>query len=156
MEKPLPENEYVASSIGRHDNSPEYRKHLLKTEDREDLSMMLLHPGMYYVNPLMFEVELDNVQIVQRGEVAVVVGNVGKEPDENMKAFLAKKLGKETLKANIKGIEERLDQGIEGNVVPAGYRGIQEEVSGPGIYYLNRRAFIPYIIKTTNIYCCWD
>ena len=46
---------------------------------------------MYYVNPLMFEVEPDSVAIIQRGEVAVLVSNVGKEPDENMKALACKK-----------------------------------------------------------------
>ena len=69
---------------------------------------------------------------------------------------MQKKSARKLLKEEIKGIEHRLDQGIERYVVPAGYRGIQEEVSGPGMYYLNRRAFIPYIINTTNITVDWD
>jgi uncharacterized membrane protein YqiK len=40
--------------------------------------------------------------------------------------------------------------------VPKGFRGIQQEVAGPGIYYLNRRAYIAYIIDTTNITIDWD
>ena len=49
-----------------------------------------------------------------------------------------------------------MDVGIERYVVPKGFRGIQQEVAGPGIYYLNRRAFIAYIIDTTNITIDWD
>lgn len=40
--------------------------------------------------------------------------------------------------------------------MPKGYRGIQQEVAGPGRYYLNRRAYIAYIIDTTNITIDWD
>jgi regulator of protease activity HflC (stomatin/prohibitin superfamily) len=39
--------------------------------------------------------------------------------------------------------------------VPAGYRGIQAEVAGPGVYYLNRWAYIAYIIPTTNLTIDW-
>jgi regulator of protease activity HflC (stomatin/prohibitin superfamily) len=53
-------------------------------------------------------------------------------------------------------IEKRLDLGIERYVVPKGFRGVQQEVAGPGIYYLNTRAYIPYIIDTTNITIDWD
>lgn len=41
-------------------------------------------------------------------------------------------------------------------VVPKGFRGIQEEVAGPGRYYLNRDAFMVYTIDTTNITIDWD
>src|SRR5207244_763349 len=68
----------------------------------------LLKPGTYYINPLMFDVQLDKVAIVQRGEVAVLVSNVGKEPEDIPH-------------------EERLS-GRERYVVPAGFRGIQSEV----------------------------
>lgn len=55
-----------------------------------------------------------------------------------------------------KEIEKRYDTGIERYVVPKGFRGIQQEVAGPGIYYLNRRAYIVYIVDTTNITIDWD
>ena len=50
----------------------------------------------------------------------------------------------------------RVDVGLERYVVPKGFRGIQQEVAGPGIYYLNRRAYIVYIVDTTNITIDWD
>ncbi len=42
----------------------------------------VLKPGTYYINPMMFMVALDDVQIIERGQVAVVVSNVGEEPKQ--------------------------------------------------------------------------
>ena len=106
----------------------------------------------------MFKVELDDVAVVERGQVAVVVSNVGEEPPQ------VKKLVEETAKARnwsqaprrYEQSRSRFDVGIERYVVPKGFRGIQQEVAGPGIYYLNRRAYIVYIVDTTNITIDWD
>jgi uncharacterized membrane protein YqiK len=47
--------------------------------------------------------------------------------------------------------DNRLDQGAhEAYVVPAGFRGIQEMVVGPGRYYVNTLAVTPIVIPTTN------
>ena len=47
--------------------------------------------------------------------------------------------------------DRRLDEGAhEAYVVPAGYRGIQETVVGPGRYYVNTLAITPIVIPTTN------
>jgi regulator of protease activity HflC (stomatin/prohibitin superfamily) len=47
--------------------------------------------------------------------------------------------------------DSRLDEGAhEAYVVPAGYRGIQETVVGPGRYYVNTLAVSPIVIPTTN------
>ena len=151
---PLPENEFVATHVEGHDNFQDTEA-FIKNGGQRGPQFDVLRPGMYYINPLMFDVEQDDVAVVERGEVAVVVSNVGKEPDESIRA-VAKKIEGEDLSDEIKEIESRLDQGIERYVVPKGYRGIQEEVSGPGMYYLNRRAYIPYIINTTNITVDWD
>ncbi|MDP9235904.1 MAG: SPFH domain-containing protein [Chloroflexota bacterium] len=67
--------------------------------------------------------------------VAVLVSNVGLEPEDIPQ-------------------QDRL-AGKERYVVPAGYRGIQAEVAGPGVYYLNRWAYIAYIIPTTNLTIDW-
>ena len=64
----------------------------------------VLKPGTYYINPLMFNVTLDDVGVVQRGEVAVLVSNVGKEPPA--------------------ASDDRLTDARERYVVPAGYRGM--------------------------------
>lgn len=131
---PLPEGELVAASVTRHNDFQDPSAFLANGGQRGP-QYDLLKPGTYYVNPLMFDVKLDDVAIVQRGEVAVLVSNVGKEPPD-----LAQ--------------EERL-AGKERYVVPAGFRGIQAEVAGPGVYYLNRWAYIAYIIPTTNLTIDW-
>jgi uncharacterized membrane protein YqiK len=131
---PLPSGELVAISVEDHQDFQDASAFLAAGGQRGP-QYDLLKPGTYYINPLMFDVQLDEVAIVQRGEVAVLVSNVGKEPEDIPH-------------------EERL-AGKERYVVPAGFRGIQSEVAGPGVYYLNRWAYIAYIIPTTNLTIDW-
>jgi uncharacterized membrane protein YqiK len=154
---PLPETEYVAKSIQGHNDFQDASKFLEEGGQRGP-QLDVLKPGTYYINMLMFKVQLDDVAVVERGQVAVVVSNVGEEPAK-IKEQLdidSKDLSPEEKALNIKTVEQRLQLGLERYVVPKGYRGIQREVSGPGIYYLNRRAFLAYIIDTTNITIDWD
>ncbi len=144
---PLPEKEYIAKSVTGHDDFQDAQKFLTASGQRGP-QLDVLRPGTYYINPLMFKVELDDVAVVERGQVAVVISNVGEEPTEEMKKRLTASQA-----------ESAVDVGEETKeryVVPKGFRGIQEEVAGPGRYYLNKRAFIPYIIDTTNITIDWD
>jgi uncharacterized membrane protein YqiK len=132
---PLPGGELVASVVQGHQDFQDGSAFLAAGGQRGP-QYDVLKPGTYYINPMMFDVQMDQVIIVQRGEVAVLVSNVGKEPDMAMTN------------------EERL-AGQERYVVPQGYRGIQAEVAGPGVYYLNRWAYIAYIIPTTNLTIDW-
>ena len=141
---PLPEKEYVAHSIAGHSDFQNANS-FLKGGGERGPQLDVLKPGTYYINPVMFDVAFDDVAVVERGQVAVLVSNVGEEPTVEMQ----KRLGSTQIGAT----EE---QGKEKYVVPKGYRGIQEEVAGPGKYYLNRLAFMPYIIDTTNITIDWD
>jgi hypothetical protein len=87
----------------------------------------------------MFDVARDEVLEVRRGEVAVIVSNIGIDPTQ----------------VKIEGDTQNspsLKDGVERYVVAAGYRGIQREVLGPGIYYLNKLAFTPHIISTDKYY----
>ena len=143
---PLPEKEFIAKSVEVHDDYQDAPKFFAVGGQRGP-QLDVLRPGTYYINPLMFKVELDDVAVVERGQVAVVISNVGDEPTEEMKRRL-------TSSQTSGGIE--VEEARERYVVPKGYRGIQEEVAGPGRYYLNKRAFIPYIIDTTNITIDWD
>lgn len=131
---PLPSGELVADHVEGHSDFQDASA-FLSSGGQRGPQFDLLKPGTYYINPLMFDVKLDEVAVVQRGEVAVLVSNVGKEP-----ADIAH--------------EDRL-AGKERYVVPAGFRGIQAEVAGPGVYYLNRWAYIAYIIPTTNLTIDW-
>ena len=157
--RPLPETEYVAKPIEGHNNFQDVTK-FLENGGQRGPQFDVLKPGTYYINPLMFSVELDDVAVVERGQVAVVVSNVGAEPKQVQ--LISKPLAKEEKEldditiGDIKPLETRVDIGIERYVVPKGFRGIQQEVAGPGIYYLNRRAYIAYIVDTTNITIDWD
>ena len=133
--QPLPAGDLVAPHVEGHNDFQDASAFLLNGGLRGP-QFDLLKPGTYYLNHLMFSVKLDDVAVISRGEVAVLVSNVGSEPDWVT-------------------TEERLREGQERYVVPAGCRGIQAEVAGPGAYYLNRWAYIPYIIPTTNITIDW-
>jgi regulator of protease activity HflC (stomatin/prohibitin superfamily) len=95
----------------------------------------LLRPGVYYINPLLFDVSVDSVTHVRRGEVAVIVSNIGDDPEPEANTA---------------------EMGTERYLVRKGQRGIQREVAGPGTYYLNKIAYTPHIIPTTNITIDWS
>ncbi len=155
--EPLADGEYVAKSVPGHNDFQDPSAFLEKGGQRGP-QFDLLKPGTYYINPMLFKVELDDVAIVERGQVAVVVSNVGEEPVQ-IRELIEKTAKDESAKQGTdlyKEIEQRFDVGIERYVVSKGYRGIQQEVAGPGMYYLNRRAYIAYIINTTNITIDWD
>ena len=132
---PLPESELVARVVEGHDDF-QNASAFLENGGQRGPQYDLLKPGTYYINPLMFEVKLDSVAVVQRGEVAVLVSNVGQ-------------------RAEMMSAEQREQVGQEQYVVPKGFRGIQAEVEGPGVYYLNRWAYIAYIVPTTNLTIDW-
>ena len=138
----LPDNDYVAKSVVDHNNFQQGAKFLAGGGQRGP-QLEVLRPGIYYINPLLFQVKNVLMTEVTRGQVAVIVSNVGDEPTDEVKAKLSLQVGPATT------------SGKETYVVPKGYRGIQEEVLGPGRYYLNRNAFIPYIVDTTNITIDW-
>jgi uncharacterized membrane protein YqiK len=154
---PLPDAEYVAKPVTGHTDFQDASK-FLGADGQRGPQFDVLRPGTYYINPLMFKVELDDVAVVERGQVAVVVSNVGEEPPEVRSAVTeaAKAEGAAPGSQAYRDIENRLQTGIERYVVPKGFRGIQQEVAGPGFYYLNRRAYMVYVVDTTNITIDWD
>jgi len=141
--EPLPTNEYVAKIVTGHREFQDAAGFLASGGQRGP-QLGFLRPGTYYINPLMFDVAPDSVADVERGFVAVIVSNVGMDPAESPKVKAAAAAGTDPLRA-----------GVERYVVDAGYRGIQREVAGPGTYYLNKLAYIPHIIPTTNITIDW-
>lgn len=149
--RPLPEHEFVASHVDGHKDFQDASEFLANGGQRGP-QFDVLKPGTYYVNPMMFVVTLDEVAVVERGQVAVVVSNVGEEPEQVRQALEQE----ETSVVGVKENEERLRPGIERYVVPKGFRGIQQEVVGPGTYYLNRMAYHAYTVDTTNITIDWD
>lgn len=155
--EPLPEAEYVAKSVIGH-NDFQDASAFLRAGGQRGPQFDVVRPGTYYINSQMFQVELDNVAVVERGQVAVVVSNVGQEPKaiKDLVEAIATSEGIPIGSDAYRSIEKRFESGMERYVVPKGYRGVQQEVAGPGIYYLNRRAYIAYIVNTTNITIDWD
>ena len=133
--QPLPQGELVAARVQAH-NDFQDAEAFLRSGGQRGPQFDLIKPGTYYINPLMFDVQLDSVAVIQRGEVAVLVSNVGPEPQ-------------------IVDTDSRLAPSQERYVVPTGFRGIQRDVAGPGVYYLNRWAYIAYVIPTTNLTVDW-
>ena len=133
--EPLPQSEYIAKTLNGHQDFQDGAAFLANGGQRGP-QFDFLKPGTYYINPLLFDVSRDNVLVVERGEVAVIVSNIGKDPSQEL-------------------AQNKSHTGVERYVVNTGYRGIQSEVLGPGTYYLNKLAFTPHIIPTTNITIDW-
>jgi len=97
----------------------------------------ILTPGTYYINPYLFTVTKKKQTRVIQGEVAVLISNVGRDP------------------------EEYSPEGAHGDpktrhVVPKGFRGIQKDVLGPGSYNINPLAYQVIIIPTTTRSVDWS
>lgn len=148
--EPLPATELIAESVEGHSNFQDVQA-FLTAKGQRGPQLDILKPGTYYINPTMFDVKPEDVKTVERGQVAVIISNIGKEHPA-----IEKLKEQEDKTEGTAEVENRLDKGIERYVVPQGYRGIQEEVAGPGVYYLNTNAFIPHIVDTTNITIDWD
>jgi regulator of protease activity HflC (stomatin/prohibitin superfamily) len=146
---PLPMGEYVAKSIASTGEFQDAAAFLSNGGQRGP-QFDFLKPGTYYINPMMFDVSLDEVLFVQRGEVAVIVSNIGKDPSTGAAVSVPVQSGRTDQPA-----ADPMKQGVERYVVAPGYRGIQREVLGPGTYYLNKLSFTPHIIPTTNIAIDW-
>jgi len=154
--KPLPEKEFVAKHVEEHSDFQDASSFLASGGQRGP-QFDVLRPGTYYINPMMFMITLDDVAVIERGQVAVVVSNVGDEPKQIKLAVEESAAAMGNVSEEMKNtIESRLRNGLERYVVPEGFRGIQQEVVGPGTYYLNRMAFHAYTVDTTNITIDWD
>src|SRR3982075_1114086 len=171
--------DYVAESIPGHDNFQDGHEFIDSSGQRGPQKDILL-PGTYYVNPLLFKVIPETAKEVKPGEVAVIVSNTGKDPSDEIRRQMAKKVRERMEREEKEQAEQtavrldkiddgrtaqeikhelmtgdpadrRLDEGAhEAYVVPEGYRGIQETVVGPGRYYVNTLAITPIVIPTTN------
>jgi uncharacterized membrane protein YqiK len=172
----LDPRDYVATQVEGHDNFQDGNEFIGHGGQRGPQKDILL-PGTYYVNSMLFKVIPESAKEIKPGEVAVIVSNVGKDPSEEVRRAMASKIrerlereeqeqvahvtakiGDKDTVAEIREdlslndpADRRLDEGAhEAYVVPAGFRGIQETVVGPGRYYVNTLAVTPIVIPTTN------
>ena len=105
-----------------------------------------LQPGTYYINPLLFRVDPENVAEVAPGYVAVIRSNVGKELEKTLKKPVE---GAEGLKGSVTAQVEQLLT-TDRNV-----RGIWENPIAPGKYNLNTIAYTAYLVPTSAVTIDW-
>src|SRR5437868_1140242 len=176
---PLNPRDYVAAPVEGHDNFQDGNEFITAGGQRGPQKDILL-PGTYYVNPMLFKVIPETAKEVKPGEVAVIVSNVGKDPGDDIRREMARKVRQrmereeqeqaeqsakrldkiedhktaDEIKAELMAgdpPDRRLDEGAhEAYVVPGGFRGIHETVLRRVRYYVNTLAITPIIIPTTN------
>lgn len=91
----------------------------------------ILKPGMYYINPLLFDVTVQDATVINIGEVGVIRSNVGILPPVG-------------------------EDGRTPDLVDEGYRGVLKTVLEPNTYYLNPIAHVVFPISTLNITIDWS
>jgi uncharacterized membrane protein YqiK len=87
----LDPRDYVATPIEGHDNFQDSNAFISAGGQRGPQKDILL-PGTYYINPLLFKVILETAKEVKPGEVAVIVSNTGKDPSEEIRQAMARKI----------------------------------------------------------------
>jgi uncharacterized membrane protein YqiK len=105
----LDPRDYVAHAIDGHDNFQDGNEFINSGGQRGPQKDILL-PGTYYINPLLFKVIHEKAGEVKPGEVAVVVSNVGKDPSEEVRKAMARK------------VRERLEREEEEEIEAAAHR----------------------------------
>ena len=177
---PLDPRDYVATPVEGHDNFQDADEFIKRGGQRGPQKDILLpgtyyiNPMLFKVIPetakevkpgevavIVSNVGKDPSDEVRRAMAQKVRERLEREEHEHV-SQVAARLDK--IDADDRTVEEiqedltlsdpadsRLDEGAhEAYVVPAGYRGIQETVVGPGRYYVNTLAITPIVIPTTN------
>jgi regulator of protease activity HflC (stomatin/prohibitin superfamily) len=107
-----------------------------------------LQPGLYYINPLLFDIKAEYVAEVPPGYVAVIRSNVGLE--------LEKGLGGPKSASNEGRFAGPIHEDVEKILITDKYtRGIWQEPVAPGKYNLNTIAFTPYQVPTSAVTIDW-
>lgn len=107
-----------------------------------------LQPGEYYINPLLFQVNLYEVAEVPPGYVAVLRSNVGKELEEAS--------GAPSEVSASPDLRQPIHESIETPLIPdKDRRGILKDPVAPGKYNLNPIAYSPYLVPTSAVTIDW-
>ena len=107
-----------------------------------------LQPGRYYVNPLLFNVDIYNTYEVPPGFVAVLRSNIGAEIERSDV--------KPTPVTDRPDFDQTVHSAIETLLSPdRNRRGIWELPVAPGKYNLNPVAFTAYLVPTSAIMVDW-
>jgi regulator of protease activity HflC (stomatin/prohibitin superfamily) len=113
-----------------------------------------LQPGKYYINPLLFAVELYDVAEVPPGYVAVLRSNVGQELEKKEGApgpTVGGAAGKQAVELG-QPVHEEVETLL---ILDKNMRGIWKEPIAPGTYNLNPLAFTAYLVPTSAVTIDW-
>jgi uncharacterized membrane protein YqiK len=176
----LDPRDYVATAIEGHDNFQDGNEFISAGGQRGPQKDILLpgtyyvNPLLFKVIPetakeikpgevavIVSNVGKDPSDDVRRAMAAKIRERLEREEQEHLTQAAARLDKIDDNERTVEEIKEdltmsdpadhRLDEGAhEAYVVPAGYRGIQETVVGPGRYYVNTLAITPIVIPTTN------
>jgi len=120
-----------------------------------------LQPGRYYINPLLFKVDLYTVAEVPPGYVAVLRSNVGMELEKKEGSPIPNvgAVGPVSSAVPAKQLVE-LGQPVHEEVetlliLDKNMRGIWKEPLAPGKYNLNPLAFTAYLVPTSAVTIDW-
>ncbi|MCI4331251.1 MAG: hypothetical protein L3K19_05330 [Thermoplasmata archaeon] len=107
-----------------------------------------LQPGRYYINPLLFNVDIKSVFEVPPGFVAVLRSNIGEELEHSD--------SKPTPISDRPDFDQTVHSAIETILtVDRNRRGIWQIPVAPGKYNLNPVAFTAYLVPTSAIMVDW-
>ena len=107
-----------------------------------------IQPGTYYVNPLLFEVEIVETYEVPPGFVAVLRSNLGEELDRPE--------SHPTPVSTSPDFDQALTSEVESLLTTdRNRRGIWRNPLAPGRYNLNTKAFTAYLVPTSAIMVDW-
>ncbi len=126
----LREEQILGDSVRGH-NDFQNGQAFLDAGGQRGPQLDILKPGMYYINPLLFDVAVQDATVINIGEVGVIRSNVGILPPVG-------------------------EDGRTPDLVDEGYRGVLKTVLEPNTYYLNPIAHVVFPISTLNITIDWN
>jgi uncharacterized membrane protein YqiK len=144
---PLDPKDYVATPIEGHDNFQDSNEFIEKGGQRGPQKDVLL-PGTYYINPFVFKVIPENAKEVKPGEVAVIVSNVGKDPGEEIRQAMARKIRERLEREEAEQIQiaaQKLDK-VDGEDTPLEDLKAELEAGDPADKRLDSGAHEAYVV----------
>lgn len=149
--EPLPSGYIIAPKP--KENGPDHRffqdgQAFINSQGFRGPQLDTLQPGEYYINPLLFQVNLYEVAEVPPGYVAVLRSNVGKELEEAS--------GAPSEVSASPDLRQPIHESIETPLIPdKDRRGILKDPVAPGKYNLNPIAYSPYLVPTSAVTIDW-
>jgi len=107
-----------------------------------------LQPGVYYINAMLFNVEVIDIAEIPPGFVAVLRSNVGED--------LERPEGVPVATSSMPGFGEKLTHDIETVLTTdKNRRGILMDPIAPGKYNLNTHAYTAFLVPTSAVMIDW-